>query len=157
MYLISSKKEYRRQAMVDLPLLVFKHGTKRKCLSRPESFEEMTRVIRRKFNIDQETPITFEISDYDVCGKERVEVDESAYQTMAPYLDEVYIVTTPEGSHHFIPASKEKGKKCTTQNDSALLVTPSASGTEGFDCVDEFFDEAVIIHINEQPERPMSS
>ncbi|ESK95267.1 hypothetical protein Moror_4025 [Moniliophthora roreri MCA 2997] len=148
MHLISSNKNSRPQATVDLPLLVFRHGTKRKFLSRPESFEEMTRVVRRKFDIDQDMQIAFEVADYDVCGNERVEVDESAYQTMAPYLDEMHIVTTPakqSESQRLIPNSKGKGKEFTTQNDSSLLITPTASGSEELDRVDE-------VPVSKQPE-----
>ncbi|KAG7093884.1 hypothetical protein E1B28_007523 [Marasmius oreades] len=99
----------RPQPSQDVPVVIVRLGLKRKFLSRMESYDDMRRVVRQKFNIDDNADLTFEVSDFNVCNNERVEVDETAYPAMAPYMDELHlnvIYTEPESSS----GTKGKGK-----------------------------------------------
>ncbi|THU83484.1 hypothetical protein K435DRAFT_871245 [Dendrothele bispora CBS 962.96] len=75
----------------DVPILIFKRGEKRKFLRRPDTYEDMIRVVRRKFSIGEgETPV-FETRSLGVCNDQNIEIDEEVYPLMASYLDEIEV------------------------------------------------------------------
>ncbi|KAL0065513.1 hypothetical protein AAF712_007423 [Marasmius tenuissimus] len=100
-----------------------------------ESYEEMHRFVRQKFDIEENAEMCLEVNEFDECEKEwaRVEVDESAYGYMAPHLHtlhvnvsqrdvgasssskgkakETYSVPTPAASEHSTSNEPEKRSK----------------------------------------------
>ncbi|THU90658.1 hypothetical protein K435DRAFT_781112 [Dendrothele bispora CBS 962.96] len=83
------------QQQEDVPIIIFKRGEKRKFLKRPDTYEDMVRVVRRKFDIEEgETPV-FGTRSLEVCNDQNIEIDEEVYVLMASYLDEIE-VSVPE-------------------------------------------------------------
>ncbi|KAK7032196.1 hypothetical protein VNI00_013370 [Paramarasmius palmivorus] len=122
--------------------------------------DEMTRVVRRKFDLEDDVDISFEVEEFEVCKNGRVEVDESAYMAMAPYLDEMHVVTTPivakkqhEPQRRSLAgmardgASTSKGKGRELTRKESFLITPTTS----------IHEESTSQDRDEEPPRPSSS
>ncbi|KAF5354373.1 hypothetical protein D9758_010779 [Tetrapyrgos nigripes] len=83
----------------DVPIILFKRGEKRKFLKRPDTYEDMIRVVRRKFDIDEHEVPTFETRSLEVCGDHNVEIDEEVYPLMITYLDEIEVILSGASSN----------------------------------------------------------
>lgn len=57
----------------------------------------MQRLVRRHYEIDDRAVLQFEVSTWDVCGGQNVEVTEPAYALLAPLLDSVSVVVVQPG------------------------------------------------------------
>jgi hypothetical protein len=58
----------------------------------------MDHLVRDYFQVDSRAGLKFEVSSWDVCGGQNVEVTEAAYPFLAPLLDRVSIVVVPDGA-----------------------------------------------------------
>ncbi|KAK1230529.1 hypothetical protein PQX77_006378 [Marasmius sp. AFHP31] len=122
-----------------------------------ESYEEMHRFVRQKFDIEENAEMCLEVNEFDECEKEwaRVEVDESAYGYMAPHLHtlhvnvserdvgtssgskgkakETYSAPTPAASEHSTsnePEKRSKGSPPTSLIDTHPAPAPTTGATD---------------------------
>ncbi|KAF9268996.1 hypothetical protein L218DRAFT_413660 [Marasmius fiardii PR-910] len=148
MHLTSTNRSHPPPSQ-DVPVIVVRHGLKRKFLSRMDSYDDMRRIVRRKFNIDETTEVSFEVNHFDVCENERVEVDETAYPAMSPYIYELYlnITTTPEPASSSGSDVKGKGRE--------LYPMPAPNASEDSVARDEDDDQHVQ-QILQPPNRVLS-
>ena len=72
----------------------------------------MVRIVRDKFTIERDASITFETSTLDICKGLSVEIDESAYEAVSTFLDEIIVVTGP---------GKETYWVCFERHDYSIL------------------------------------
>ncbi|KAL0568138.1 hypothetical protein V5O48_013858 [Marasmius crinis-equi] len=75
----------------DVPVVVVKHGKKRKMLERMESFQDMSELIRKRFKIPDTSDLTFEVDDFHEWKGKQVEIDESAYPSVHTFLNELTV------------------------------------------------------------------
>ncbi|KAJ3904972.1 hypothetical protein F5879DRAFT_25231 [Lentinula edodes] len=77
----------------DVPVTIFSLGTKRKFMATPNAYPDLVRLVRRKFNIpDDCVPIFRSRAPTSNRSEERFEIDDSAYEHMKDYIDELEIV-----------------------------------------------------------------
>ncbi|KAJ7144922.1 hypothetical protein C8R43DRAFT_891098 [Mycena crocata] len=89
----------KTQSTEDVPVVLVNLGGKRKFLPRAETYKEMQRLVRYHYNIESSsTALHFEVSSWDVCDGENVEVTEGAYGMLAPLLDRVSVVVAESGA-----------------------------------------------------------
>ncbi|KAJ6606326.1 hypothetical protein DFH09DRAFT_1119849 [Mycena vulgaris] len=82
----------KTQSVDNVPVVLVNVEGRRKFLPRPETHKEMQRLVRAHYEIDPNAVLQFEVSTWDVCGGQNVEVTESAYVLLAPFLDSVSVV-----------------------------------------------------------------
>ncbi|KAL0572087.1 hypothetical protein V5O48_009881 [Marasmius crinis-equi] len=75
------------------------------------SYEDMRRIVRRKFDIDEAADMSFEVNNFAICNGQQLEVDESAYGAMAPYLDEIHVNVIQRDVGSSSSTAKGKGKE----------------------------------------------
>lgn len=61
----------------------------------------MINVLRIKFNIPDNVNPILRVSTLEICRGREIEVDEDAYEAMAPFLDEIKIVLVPRSNGAF--------------------------------------------------------
>ncbi|KAJ6620373.1 hypothetical protein B0H10DRAFT_2022628 [Mycena sp. CBHHK59/15] len=122
---ITSTINPRTQSSDDIPVVLVTFCGKSKFLPRPESYKEMQRIVRFHYEIDARIALRFEVSSWDVCFGQSVEVTEPAYALLAPLLDSVSVVIQ----------ETESGYKRAMPTPSA---TPPLHGN------DEFEDEQTV-------------
>ncbi|KAJ3809103.1 hypothetical protein F5876DRAFT_78102 [Lentinula aff. lateritia] len=77
----------------DVPVTIFSLGTKRKFMATPNDYPDLVRLVKRKFNIpDDCVPIFRSRAPTSNRSEERFEIDDSAYEHMKDYIDELEIV-----------------------------------------------------------------
>ncbi|KAJ7778711.1 hypothetical protein DFH07DRAFT_911040 [Mycena maculata] len=100
---ITSTINAKTQSTDDVPVVLVTLGGKRKFLPRPETYLEMKRLVRSHYDVDHRAVLQFEVSTWDVCGGQNVEVTEPAYALLAPLLDSVSVVVSQAGRDRVIP------------------------------------------------------
>ncbi|KAG7449985.1 uncharacterized protein BT62DRAFT_618542 [Guyanagaster necrorhizus] len=88
----------------NVPVLLFCFEQRAVFMRRRETYEEMINALRLKFNIPHNADAVLRVSTLDVCRGREIEVDEDAYEAMAPFLDEINIILSPRssGKGHFV-------------------------------------------------------
>ncbi|KAL0572841.1 hypothetical protein V5O48_009120 [Marasmius crinis-equi] len=104
--LLTSKPSQNTEKDENVPVIVVRHGIKRKFLSRMASYEDMCRVIRQKFDIEKTADICFQVENLPICKGQPVEVDKSAYGDIAPYLDEIQVDVAQQDARSFSNAGE---------------------------------------------------
>ncbi|KAE9392734.1 hypothetical protein BT96DRAFT_924562 [Gymnopus androsaceus JB14] len=79
----------------NVPVTVFTHGTKRKLMATPQDYNELVRIVKRKFNIPANSVPIFQTRAPTRETRERFEIDDTAYPLIRQYLDEVLIAVEP--------------------------------------------------------------
>ncbi|KAJ7144929.1 hypothetical protein C8R43DRAFT_1070446 [Mycena crocata] len=98
----------KTQSREDVPVVLVTLGDKRKFLPRAETYKEMQRLVRYNYGIESSsTALQFEVSSWDVCGGENVEVTEDAYGILGPLLDIVSVVVVELGRNRAMPTPSE--------------------------------------------------
>ncbi|KAF5354355.1 hypothetical protein D9758_010759 [Tetrapyrgos nigripes] len=92
MHLIASCRP-APSTLEDKPLIICQRGEKRKFLRREEDYNDMIRVVRRKFDIPEHQRPILETRSFDVCRGRNIEVDEDVYSIMISSLEEIEVVT----------------------------------------------------------------
>ncbi|KAJ6546868.1 hypothetical protein B0H19DRAFT_244263 [Mycena capillaripes] len=119
----------KTQSSDDIPVVLITLEGKSKFLPRPETYKEMQRLVRAHYEVDSRAGLQFEVSTWDVCAGQSVELTEAAYPLLAPLLDSVSAVVVSAGRGMPTPS-----------------VTPSRRGDE------EIEDElAVREHLQPEP------
>ncbi|KAJ7491109.1 hypothetical protein FB451DRAFT_1552634 [Mycena latifolia] len=91
MHLISTINP-KTQSVDDVPVVLVNLEGKRKFLPRPETHEDLQRLVRAHYGIDPHAALLFEVSTWDVCAGQNVEVTEAAYALLAPFMDNISVV-----------------------------------------------------------------
>ncbi|KAK0437933.1 uncharacterized protein EV420DRAFT_155361 [Desarmillaria tabescens] len=86
----------------NVPVFLFCFEQRTVFMKRRETYEDMITALRIKFDIPDNVNPILRVSTLDICHEREIEVDEDAYEAMAPFLDEIKIVLTPR--------SNDKGK-----------------------------------------------
>ncbi len=63
--------------------------------------KDMINALRIKFNIPDNINPILRVSTLEICHEREIEVDEDAYEAMAPFLDEIKIVLVPRSNGAF--------------------------------------------------------
>ncbi|KAJ7700894.1 hypothetical protein B0H17DRAFT_1046958 [Mycena rosella] len=85
----------KTQSSDDVPVVLVTLDGRSKFLPRPETHKEMQRLVRAHYEIDPHAALRFEVSTWDVCAGQNVEVTEAAYALLSPFLDSVAVVVVP--------------------------------------------------------------
>ncbi|KAJ7253382.1 hypothetical protein B0H12DRAFT_1219225 [Mycena haematopus] len=88
----------------DIPVVLITLDGNRKFLPRPETYEEMDRLVREHYQVDSRTRLQFEVSSWDVCAGQSAEVTEAAYPLLVPLLDSVSAVVVQGVRHRAMPS-----------------------------------------------------
>ncbi|KAJ7348971.1 hypothetical protein DFH08DRAFT_863968 [Mycena albidolilacea] len=102
MHIISTINQ-KTQSDGDIPVVLVTLDANSKFLPRPESYEAMDHLVRDYFEVGSRAGLKFEVSSWDVCGGQNVEVTEAAYPFLAPLLDCVSVVVVPDGRNRAMP------------------------------------------------------
>ncbi|KAF8191539.1 hypothetical protein K438DRAFT_1830690 [Mycena galopus ATCC 62051] len=117
----------------DVPVVLITLDGNRKFLPRPETYEAMDRLVREHYQVDSHAGLKFEVSCWDVCAGQSVEVTEAAYPLLVPLLDSVSVVVVQGGRHRAMP-------------------TPSATPSLREDEIEDSDEQAVREHLAAAPE-----
>ncbi|KAJ7221567.1 hypothetical protein GGX14DRAFT_430181, partial [Mycena pura] len=96
MHLISTINA-KTQATEDVSVLLVNLDGERKFLPRPETYKDLQRIVRSHYEIDSRAVLKFNVSTLDVCEGQDAEVTESAYPSLAPFLDVISVVIGAPG------------------------------------------------------------
>ncbi|KAK0212197.1 hypothetical protein DFS33DRAFT_1279871 [Desarmillaria ectypa] len=121
MYLHSANTSLSKSTE-NVPVILFCFEQRTVFMKRRETYEGMITSLRIKFNIpDNANPILC-VSTLDICHEREIEVDEDAYEAMAPFLDEIKIVLAPR--------SNDKGKGRSLREHASPALTARQIPTE---------------------------
>lgn len=103
----------------DIPVVLVSLGGKSKFLPRSKTYkvcrystpippptfnqplaQEMQSLVRTHYDLDPRAALQFEVSTWDVCAGQNVEVTEGAYAFLAPLLDSVSVLVVSGVWHH---------------------------------------------------------
>ncbi|CAK5265127.1 unnamed protein product [Mycena citricolor] len=134
---IVSTVNAKNQSHQDIPVVLVSFDETRKFLPRCETYKEMQRIVKLNFGIDARTALILEVSTWDVCAGQNVEVTEGAYTLLAPFIDTLTVAVDPTGLARNPPATTLSWPEDTEvdmvviQPDVARSAAPSSSRHAG--------------------------
>jgi hypothetical protein len=66
--------------------------------------QKLQHIVRACYKIDPHATLQFEVSTWDVCAGNSVEVTEAAYVPLAPFMDNVSVVMAYGACHRILSA-----------------------------------------------------
>ncbi|KAK0430990.1 hypothetical protein EV421DRAFT_203405 [Armillaria borealis] len=121
MYLHSTNNSLSKPTE-NVPVFLFCFEQRPVFMKRRETYEDMINALRIKFNIPDNANPILRVSTLEICNEREIEVDEDAYEAMAPFLDEIKIV--------LVPRSNDKGKGRYVTEDASPALTARRIPTE---------------------------
>ncbi|KAJ7042098.1 hypothetical protein C8F04DRAFT_1078287 [Mycena alexandri] len=97
MHITSTINPRTQSGADDVPVVLVTLGGRSKLLARPSTYKEMQRLVRSHYDIDAHAGLQFEVSSWDICGGQNVEITESAYPHLVALLDSVFVVVAQAG------------------------------------------------------------
>ncbi|KAK0196037.1 hypothetical protein F5146DRAFT_1133504 [Armillaria mellea] len=89
-------------------------------MKRRKTYEDTINALRTKFDIPDNVNPILRVSTLEICNGREIEVDEDAYEAMAPFLGEIKIVLVPRSSGAYGSNYKGKGR-CVAEGASPAL------------------------------------
>ncbi|KAJ7611673.1 hypothetical protein FB45DRAFT_940650 [Roridomyces roridus] len=157
------------QTSEEIPVVLATLDGKSKFLPRPATHKDMQRLIRAHYDVPDGAGLQFDVSSWDVCGGQNVEITEAAFALLVPLLDRISVSTVqPVGAvNRAIPTpaatpplvveenADSHSDRVKSESESSEAEVSSSSEEDEEDATTRVKDVVTRVKVESVPHSPM--